>query len=301
MTDQPYRHQVPRGLLVATDLSARCDRALDRAALLARQWSAQLIALNVLDPAASPEQFLFWMGGASDEQLLAIARREFAQELRHLTIPVELFIARHVDPVTAIRQKLAESKADLVITGVSRNEALGRFLLGSTVKSLAQSLSQPLLVVRKRAHEPYRNIVIATDFSESSRIALRQATALFPGSDLTVFHAYSRALSGLTSNATESREGADGPDGLERTEMAEFLAASELPADLRVKTAIRSGAVETSLARYVREQDVDLVVLGSHGRSGLRGLLMGTTANRLLEWLPCDVLLVPDLKARQAR
>lgn len=46
----------PARLLLATDLSARCDRALDRAAQLAGEWHAELVALNVLGVTASPDQ-----------------------------------------------------------------------------------------------------------------------------------------------------------------------------------------------------------------------------------------------------
>ena len=70
MTAIPETRDIPHRLLLATDLSARCDRALDRAAQLAEEWQAELVALNVLDPAASPDQALAWISGESDEQLL---------------------------------------------------------------------------------------------------------------------------------------------------------------------------------------------------------------------------------------
>lgn len=54
MTAIPEQGTTPHHLLLATNLSARCDRALDRAAQLANEWHAELVALNVLDPASSP-------------------------------------------------------------------------------------------------------------------------------------------------------------------------------------------------------------------------------------------------------
>ncbi|WP_268744979.1 universal stress protein [Cupriavidus metallidurans] len=50
----------PASLMLATDLSPRCDRALDRAAGLAQAWKAELIVAHVLDPAAHPDQALAW-------------------------------------------------------------------------------------------------------------------------------------------------------------------------------------------------------------------------------------------------
>ena len=77
-------------------------------------------------------------------------------------------------------------------------------------------------------------------------------------------------------------------------ECARFLAASDLPdeARSRLRVVIEQGALETSLTRYVREQGVDLVVMGTHGRSGLMNILLGSAAARLLDWLPCDTLIV---------
>lgn len=56
------------------------------------------------------------------------------------------------------------------------------------------------------------------------------------------------------------------------------------------------GAIEPVLTRYVREHDIDLVVIGNHGASGLLGVLLGSTAAKLLDWLSCDILRVGEQK-----
>jgi len=94
MTAIPEPRNTPHSLLLATDLSARCDRALDRAAQLAGEWQAELVALNVLDPAASPDQALAWISGASDEQLLHVARQQLARDLAAANVPATLRLVR---------------------------------------------------------------------------------------------------------------------------------------------------------------------------------------------------------------
>ena len=54
-------------------------------------------------------------------------------------------------------------------------------------------------------------------------------------------------------------------------------------------------AVASTLPRYVRAQQIDLVVVGAKGGSALRDLLLGNTAAELLQWLPCDTLLVREM------
>lgn len=293
MTVIPKTRNMPHRLLLATDLSARCDRPLDRAAQLAGEWQAEMVALNVLDPAASPDQALAWISGASDEQLLHVARQQLAHDLAAANVPATLRLVRSEDASVAIRETAASTQSDLVVTGVSSNERLGRFLLGSTVENLARSLSQTLLVVRKRTHGPYRRIVVASDFSASSRHALLTAARLFPDRELILYHAHAVAMSGL-ADASSNRGVCVGS---EETEYAAFMAATVFPQNVKVHPVVECGAIESSLTRYVREHDIDLVVMGNHGRSGLMSLLLGSTAAKLLDWLPCDTMLVRESNA----
>ncbi|MBI4291268.1 MAG: universal stress protein [Betaproteobacteria bacterium] len=86
---------------------------------------------------------------------------------------------------------------------------------------------------------------------------------------------------------------------MEKGECADFLGGSSLSADARARilVVIESGSIATSLTRFVREQDVDLVLLGTHGRSALMNVLLGSTATELLDWLPCDTMIVRDPRA----
>ena len=293
MTNKHSPSVLPARLLLATDLGARCDRALDRAAQLAKEWQAELIVLNVLDVSVSPDQLLAWASGMDDESLYQIARQQLNRDLSKLDVHASIRTTRTGNIATTIRDVAAESDCGLVVTGVARNEVIGRFLLGSTVESLSRMLPQPSLVVRNRAYVPYKRIIIATDFSESSRHALQAAARLFPGRELILYHAYQTPLSGSSgskAHAQVSRE-------IERGEYAKFLAATELPANVTVRPVIEHGPLETAMVKYVRQHEVELVVIGSHGRSGVMSVLLGSSAAKLLDWLPCDTLVVREPRA----
>ena len=79
MTETAQGESVPKRLLLATDLSARCDRALDRAAQLAEAWQAEIVAVNVLDLGSTPDQILAWASGATDQDLRQIALQAIEQ------------------------------------------------------------------------------------------------------------------------------------------------------------------------------------------------------------------------------
>jgi len=290
MTHKAPGPAVPESIVLATDLSARCDRALDRSAQLAAQWGARLVALNVLDPVALPDQALAWASGASDDELMHMARQELARDLAGLDVQAQPRIVRSSDPATAIAQAAKAIRAGLVVTGVARNEPLGRFLLGSTVEQLARVLQPPLLVVRNRARRPYRRVLVATDFSAASLQALHTSACLFAGADLGVYHAHEAPLSGLAE--VDARDA-----GLlaARQRCAAFVADSGLSATLRLQTVVERGAVASALPRHVREHQIDLVAVGAKGGGSLRDLLLGNTVAELLQWLPCDTLLVREL------
>lgn len=281
---------LPARLLLATDLSARCDRALDRAAQLAKEWQAELIALNVLDAPVSPDQVLTWAAGKGDDDALHIARQQIARDLSGLGIHATMRIARSGDAAATIRDIAVGTASALVITGVACNEFFERCLIGSTVERLARSLPLPLLVVRNRVHGAYRRIVVATDFSASSRHALLAAVRLFPGYELILYHAHQSPLAGISSGPSHAHISSSS----EQEECADFLAASELSANVTVHAVIEHGALETTLTQYVSSHEIDLVVMGTHGRSGIMNILLGSSAAKLLDWLPCDTLVVRE-------
>ena len=85
---------------------------------------------------------------------------------------------------------IASFPCSLIVTGIARDETLGRLLLGTTVEKLARQARQPVLVVKTRPRKPYHDVLVATDFSPGSRQALRAALQLVPDANLTLFHAY---------------------------------------------------------------------------------------------------------------
>lgn len=277
---------MPASLLLATDLSARCDRALERAAQLAKEWRAKLIALNVIDVPNTPDQVLAWVDNKSDDSALNVAAKQMARDVADLGILVSMQVVRSTDTAATIQQTAVNTACDMIVTGMARNEILGRFLLGSTVADLSRTVSIPLLVVRNRVHARYQRILVATDFSEYSRQALLLTSLWFPERALTVYHAHEAPFSGLSNKHLEISA------HLQQGEFANFIKKSNLPANISIKPAIELGTLAPALTQYVRDHDIDLVVIGSNGNRGLIGDILGSSASALLDWLPCDTLVV---------
>ncbi|OLU23122.1 hypothetical protein BVH03_23130 [Pseudomonas sp. PA15(2017)] len=289
MSRRPWTEGTPASVLLATDLSVRCDRALDRAAQLAGEWQALLVGVNVLEGAQAPDLVLGWVGDRDDASLARFAEQQLQEDLSGLDVQVRLRVERG-EPVQSIAKAARETGSALVITGVASNALWGRLLLGSTVELLARQLPQPLLVVRRRPRGRYERILVATDFSDSSRHALHAAACYFPDRELVLYHATEAPMSDRMERVIDERA----RQHIEEGDYAAFLAAGELPEEVRKRTriVIEQGSLAASLNHYVREHGVDLVVMGTHGRSGLMNVLLGSAASELLQWVPCDTLIV---------
>jgi len=285
---------LPRKLLLATDLSARCDRPLERAKALAAQWNAHLTLLTVREGPQVPAEVVQWLAGseASTEAEFA-ARRDIAREFEGAGYPVSLQFADG-DVADAILAAAARSDSELVIAGDARINTLGEIFLGSTVEQLARSLAQPLLVVRQRARTPYRRILVPTDFSPAARLALETAARLFPDAQLIVFHVHEAGLEGLADQPRGSLDAGSGNTGAIRLRCQQFVDSCTLAPPVRARIAIDSapGTPELLTARYALEHGVDLAVLGLHSQSGMLRLFMDSKGEQVLRGLDCDTLLV---------
>jgi nucleotide-binding universal stress UspA family protein len=275
-------------ILLATDLSARGDRALDRALQLARELGTQLIVLHVMESHATPARLTtpVWRRLSTDHK--ALAERELAEDLAAADVSTEVVVVSG-DPLTRILETADSYGCSLIVTGTARDETLGRLLLGTTVEKLARQARQPVLVVKTRPRKPYHDVLVATDFSPGSRQALRAALQLVPDANLTLFHAYDVPFQGKTvPDDAITRSFYKGAEQSAR----EFTAETPELAGLTPNIVLEPGQPETVLSEYSFNHRSDLVVTGTHGRTGILRTAIGSVAERLLESLPSDVLIV---------
>jgi nucleotide-binding universal stress UspA family protein len=300
MADLSWIQGPPKTILLATDLSARCDRATDRAAELANLWGARLVVLNVLE--FDDEEFLesrrtaelpSWRQPRDREAAVsAQLRRDLGEDLRGMEIRIE-----HGPPAATIDAVARDINADLIIVGVARNETLGRYFLGSTVERLARQTPIPLLVVKSRVR-PYGEILVATDFSPPSQHALTAAARFFAHAPLTLLHAWEVPFRGLLDSPNFRQEWT----AMEKRGCDKFVAESGLSRDQQrdLQVLLEHGSAETIIRSYMLDKGVDLIVVGTHGRSGLFDVRLGGTAKRILEAAPGDVLLIREPRSVRA-
>lgn len=281
----------PSKILLATDLSSRSDRALDRAAQLARQWGSRLLVVHAIDQefdglSTLADPLPSWRRSPSPERKIQNQiRRDLREQIEHLKIHIEAG-----DPAQVILETAAREGCELIVLGADRGELYGRLNLGSTVDHLVRKSPVSLLVVKTRPSGPYQHVLVGTDFTEESRHGLEVSAHSFPDSQLTLLHAFEMPYRSLLSNSALSQEFA----AMERATIAGFVTETPLPERVRnsIQKKIEHGPPGLMLRRYVEEQQADLTVIGAYGRGFLFHLLVGGNTPRIIDSVPSDIFLV---------
>lgn len=299
MTEPEQIRVTPRKILLATDLSSRCDRAFDRAVQLAVQWNATVLVVHALEASNA----LFEYRHAWD--LPSWRRPPNPARVVHDRIRADLLLEHpqvvfdvHVEagsPAEVVLDAILREGCDLVVTGIARDDSFARFLLGDTVDRLIRRSPVPVLIVRGRGSRPYRNVIVATDFSPSSRQALEAAISYFPEAHLSLFHCYNVPFANYIDQESVGEEFRR----MGNHACAKFLKETLLPSDrtIGIESLVEHGAPEVLLRQYVESHRTDLVVVGSHGNSALYDIFIGSTAAKIIDAVPSDVLLVRALGA----
>jgi nucleotide-binding universal stress UspA family protein len=140
------------------------------------------------------------------------------------------------------------------------------------------------------------NILLATDFSEPSAAALDYAKALATafGARIHVLH----VLEDLAAHAWTTEVYVAALPGVHEEmekqgrERLDALFSAEDRTTYQARTELRTGSPFVEIIRYAREENIDLIVMGTHGRGPIAHMLLGSVAERVVRKAPCPVLTV---------
>ncbi len=281
-----------RKVLVATDFSDGSRRAVEVATRLATTQNAELVIAHAWNVPTA-------LGGElpipsevvreiEDEAVrgLGDALREAKQLGARATSRLV-----HGPATRAIVRQLDDPSFDLVVVGTRGRTGLPRILLGSVATSIVRHAPVSTLVVRPdNVAIPFEHVLCPTDFSDQANAALALAEELAEadGAKLTLLHVAEVAFYG-------GRGAAQFIHYLERTSREQLARATARTRD-RITVpvdgvnAIGSAGGQT-LARIDDDKSIDLVVIGSHGRTGIERVVFGSVAEKVVRHARCPVLV----------
>lgn len=300
--DTPPQPSRLRTIVVAIDESEASENARAWAASLSSMHGARLVVTHVaripLSGMASEsyEPLTVPVAVPEPEPMASIDVGAVVRALRSSGVRAE---AASPDPVLgapteAVLEVVRAYDADLLVTGSAPHSALSRMLFGSTAISLLRAAPCPVLVVPLAADHAARRlerVLVPTDLSDAAAAAfpiVHRVLGRADRSTLVLLTAGLEALYPLTLDEVAARTAAQ----------LEELASTLREPGLDVDVVIRSEKPVDAIVDEAEQRPVDLVVMGTHGRSGLRRLALGSTTEQVVQSAPCPILTVrPSTRA----
>lgn len=288
-------------VVVGTDFTPCSAVAVGQAARIAAWSNAPLRVVHVIDTTVviELESALSAYQQAIRDNLVQDAKTawgEFATSIAGAAaLPIHVSINNRL---VGILNHAREHNADLLVMGAfgDRSPDVG---FGTVATACVRKSMTDVLLVRDTQVGPFKCVVAAVDFSETSARALARAAmfAAQDGAELHMLHVFAAPWHRLNYRTPEPMAPAhiqkQYSDALERR-LADFAApVAEAHKGLRIRPICydhaghRSGIVE-----YAKSVSADLIALGTRGRTNLRDILLGSTAEKALDESPCSVLAV---------
>ena len=273
-------------LLMATDLSARSDRALQRAAALAHQLGAELEVVHIVSKTVPPAIIDQYKDAAFEtiKQLLAAIPAAASVKLEVEIVPGHGF--------AEILDRAAESKAEMIVLGITRHTE-NELFRGTTAERIIRVGDLPVLLVRDPVAQNYERVLVATDNSPSARSALEYAVAIAPGAQFHLLHTINVPFKGLLGSDAQKEMRQLQEDRFRKALEDEISAHAETlgASALNFTIHLEEGEITTVVRKQIAALKPGLLALGMHGKPTLRHALIGSIAADMLSNPPVDVLV----------
>lgn len=289
-------------IVYATDLSSVSEPAWGEARRLGRLFGAEIVLLHVVPP-----PFILPAEGYFPphlyEELVQNARRAAKDGFDRLLGTVAgsgLKVRIRMEegpPAPRILEVMTEEAADLLVVGTHGRTGLQLALVGSVADRLVRQAKCPVLTVRptpgSALRPEIRRICYATDFSPTARAAWPWVVAIASaaGAEVDLVRVTFEPVVDPHMSAETIGRMAKLLDEQGRIEVERFLEGSTLPRE-RVHVRLPRGVPGEQIVRRAQEHAADLIVMGTHGWSGLVRWMLGSVALHVIQTAPCPVLTI---------
>ncbi|HEY7536265.1 MAG TPA: universal stress protein [Thermodesulfobacteriota bacterium] len=294
-------------ILWATDGSKEGQEALNYAKLLAKAFNSEIIGLHIIK--SIDKRFWGLLGERVNIEELSEDTsikanwfnvfEEFKEELKREGLKFSFKILSGA-PHEKIIEFANKKKVDFIVMGKRGLGLKDRMLIGSNTIKILQMSQFPVLAVKRRGEKTLpriKKILVPFDVSEKFDSALRYAVSLgktFNGiiSVIYVLELISYPYEFRLNVINEIKS-------LHNTELKNKI--SEIYSQEGDKVKIRSKVIESinpylGIIRYAEDERPDLIVMNTHGRKGMKKLMLGSVAEKVIQEAPCSILAIKPVK-----
>jgi|Deesub1362A_J573_1020465.scaffolds.fasta_scaffold06375_2 nucleotide-binding universal stress UspA family protein len=276
-------------ILVAVDGSEASKNALRQAFKLAfdeKMW----ITVLAINPPYRGDLSLIGVSNISEvlkgrgEEILEEAKKIAEEERASIKTRLE-----EGEPYEKIVEVAEEEKCQVIFMGRRGLSQIERSLMGSVTAKVIGHFKGRIFVIPEGKSLGWRNILVATDNSSYSHVALEEA--------INYAASYNGSLNVVNVVYTNDEYLANAPDVVAKMieNAKSYLQEIKKRIDekgLNGKIYVREGEPFRKIVDLAKEIKADTIIMGSHGRTGLKRVLMGSVTSRVIGYAPCPIMVV---------
>lgn len=297
-----------KNILFVADKARGELAALRKIMDLAAQNSARVTVIDVL--AVFPDKFYVPDADLDlrllHESMVSERRQELAALVKAVgksAVQPQLLLKEGIDYIEIIREVTA-GQYDLVVKASDNNTALTGVLFGTLDMHLLRKCPCPVFVMKPRKKIVHSKVLAAVDLDNSDKkrsaldreiVQLAATLAGLEDGTLDVVHAWHLPYEKKMREEERIRNVKTVDlvlKDLRRRQQGQMDVLTREWAALQPRTHLIKGEAHQVLPKFVRDQGIDVVVMGTVGRSGIAGFFIGNTAEKTLHALSCSVLAV---------
>ena len=294
-----------QNILVPIDFSEFSSNVLNYAIGLAEKFHSKLILLHAVvlfEDDVNEEQRLQeyeeWV--RKREKNINAHMKKNELRVNQKGISVDSVILRSISAADAILEYLNDHSCDLIIMGTHGRTGLKHIFLGSVAEKIVRLSPIPVLSVHRSVQDfRIENIIAPIDFSIYSKNAADYAISIAENfkAQVNFIHVIEKEIHpSFYASGVESIFQID--TGLQDRviqNMQGFL-EEQLNSDIKPRFMVKEGRAHREIVEYAKEEKADLIVISTHGLTGLEYLLLGSTTEKVVRWASCPVLTLKTNK-----
>lgn len=291
-------------ILLPTDFSRCADQALTHAWKLAKQYDCELHILHAIvlhedDPHNAAHHFQNIDEIHSKIKKTASEMMDTNIEAHSGEVTVVKAQERGIAPATVIMEYAKEHDIDLIVMGTHGRRGLEHFLLGSVAEEVVRLAQCPVMTIREeeteKEPEAIEHILVPVDFSDPAKEALRYAVELAKTyqAKLQLLHVVEEAVHPAFYVTGQSSIFEFIPDIKEKSrESLQNMLKETVGNDVDADFFVVEGRAARDITKFAKENDSDLIVISTHGLTGIEHLLVGSVTEKVVRMAPCPMFTV---------
>lgn len=276
-------------ILFPTDFSPSADRDLENAISIAKKFESELVVIHVLPNYPSWSPFIVKIRQKVDDQMGVIEAKLKTSGIKY---QVSLEFGNYAEQISKVARR-ENVNLTLLGAGTPKNDY---HVLGTNSEKIIRSSGIPVWVMQNDWVFSLETILCPVDFSETSKRALENAIHLARrfNSKLLVLHVAEALEEFYTKFDVDLESEMETFEKEESQSFDNFLAQFNLT-DVNYQKILKTGNAEDIIRTIIDQEVVDLLIMGTHGRTGLQRFFLGSVTEKVILSVPCSFITVKNV------